>query len=96
MSHSHNQSHPAVTLSIRIPPESRDQLEELANATGRSKSFLAAEAIECYLAMHAWQVRAIEKSVKKADSKKAKFIKHEKVADWLDSWGSENEQELPK
>ncbi len=96
MPHSHNQSHPAVTLSVRIAPESRDQLEELANATGRSKSFLAAEAIEFYLSMHSWQVKAIEKSVKKADSKKAKFIQHEKVADWLNSWGSEKEQEPPK
>jgi len=96
MPHSHNQQHPAVTLSIRIPPESRDQLEELANTTGRSKSFLAAEAIEYYLSMNSWQVKAVEKSVKKADSKKAKFIKHEKVSDWLDSWGSEVEQEPPK
>lgn len=96
MSHSPNQSHPAVTLSIRIPPESRDQLEGLANATGRSKSFLAAEAIEYYLEMHSWQVKAIQKSVKKADSKKAKFIKHEKVADWLNSWGDDKEQEPPK
>src|ERR1700733_4494520 len=96
MPHSYNQSHPGVTLSVRIPPESRDQLEELANATGRSKSFLAAEAIQYYLTMHSWQVNAIEKSIKKADSKKAKFIKHEKVSDWLNSWGSEKEKGLPK
>jgi RHH-type transcriptional regulator, rel operon repressor / antitoxin RelB len=96
MPHSHNLSHPTVTLSVRIPPESRDQLEELANATGRSKSFLTAEAIEYYLAMHSWQIKVIEKSIKKADSKKAKFFKHEKVADWLNSWGSENEQKPPK
>ncbi len=96
MSHLHNHSHPAVILSVRIPPESRDQLEELANATGRSKSFLATEAIENYLAMHSWQVKAIEKSVKKANSKKAKFVKHENVSDWLNSWGTEKEQEPPK
>lgn len=96
MPHSHNQPYPAVTLSVRIPPESRNQLEELANATGRSKSFLAAEAIEYYLSMHSWQVKAIEKSIKKANSKKAKFIKHKKVADWLNSWGSQKEQEPPK
>ena len=96
MPHSPNQSHPAVTLSVRIPPESRDQLQELANATGRSKSFLASEAIEYYLAMHSWQVKAIEKSIKKANSKQAKFIKHEKVSDWLNSWGNKKEQVPPK
>jgi predicted transcriptional regulator len=96
MPQSHNHSQAAVTLSIRIDPEFRDQLEELADATGRSKSFLAAEAIEHYLAMHAWQVKAIEKSLKHADSKKAKFTKHEEVSSWLDSWGNEKEKDPPK
>jgi len=96
MPHSPNSTSPAVTLSVRVPSEVRDQLEELANATGRTKSFLAAEAIEYYLATQHWQVKAIEKSVKKADSKKAKFIKHQKISDWLSSWGNENEQEPPK
>ena len=40
--------HPAVTLSVRIQPEIREQLEDLADARGRTKSFLAAEAIEYY------------------------------------------------
>ncbi len=87
---------PAVTLSIRIPPEMRDELENLADATGRTKSFLAAEAISSYLALQAWQIKAVEKAVKKADSKKAKFIDHRKVADWLVSWGTKEEQEPPK
>lgn len=96
MPHSQHQSQPAVTLSVRVPAEARDQLEELAQATGRTKSFLAAEAIECYLAMQNWQIKAIEQSVKKADSKKAKFIEHQNVSDWLNSWGNKDEQEPPK
>lgn len=96
MPHSAHSLHPAVTLSIRVPSNARDQLEELANATGRTKSFLAAEAIEYYLATQSWQVKAIEKSVKKANSKKAKFIDHQKVSDWLNSWGSKNEQDPNK
>lgn len=89
-------SHPAVTLSIRVPIEARDQLEELANATGRSKSYLAAEAIENYLATQAWQVKAVEKALKKANSKKAKFINHQDVSDWLNSWGTDDEKAPPK
>ncbi|TAK71561.1 MAG: ribbon-helix-helix protein, CopG family [Gammaproteobacteria bacterium] len=96
MPHSHSSSSPAVTLSVRIPSKARDQLEDLASATGRTKSFLAAEAIEHYLETQAWQVKAIEKSVKKANSKKAKFIEHRQVSDWLNSWGSDKEQEPPK
>jgi len=89
-------SNPAVTLSVRIPPEMRDQLDELSDATGRTKSFLAAEAIESYLAIQAWQVNAIKKAVKKANSKNAKFVNHNKVTDWVNSWGSEDEQDIPR
>jgi RHH-type transcriptional regulator, rel operon repressor / antitoxin RelB len=95
MPHSNHPSHPAVTLSVRVPLESRDQLEELASATGRTKSFLAAEAIAQYLVAQNWQIQAIEKSIKKANSSKAKFVKHQKVADWLNSWGKKDEQEPP-
>jgi predicted transcriptional regulator len=38
------------TLSIRVSPETREGLEKLALSTRRSKSFLAAEAIDGYLA----------------------------------------------
>ena len=88
--------HPAVTLSIRVASEARDQLEELANATGRTKSFLASEAIEYYLSAQAWQIKAIKKSVQKANSKDVTFIDHHKVADWLNSWGNEDELDPPK
>ncbi len=80
---------PATTLSIRINPKVCNGLEELAHATGRTKSFLAAEAIESYLETQAWQVKAIEGAVKKAKSKKAKFLTHEEVSAWLESWGNE-------
>ena len=96
MSSSQHYSNPAVTLSIRIAPEARNQLDELAHATGRSKSFLAAEAIEHYLAIQSWQIHAIEKSLKKADSKKANFTEHEKVSNWLNSWGSDKEEDSPE
>ncbi len=96
MPHSHHSEKPAVTLSVRVSTKARDQLEDLADATGRTKSFLAAEAIEYYLEAHAWQVKSIEKSVKKANSKNAKFIEHQNVSDWLNSWGSDEEKEPPK
>ena len=86
----------ANTLSIRIQPKMREQLAKLANATGRTKSFLAAEAIESYLKIQSWQVKAIESAVKKANNKNAKLIEHEKVTAWLNSWGTENEQAPPK
>jgi len=89
-------SNPAVTLSIRIPSEIREQLDDLSHATGRTKSFLAAEAIENYLAAQSWQVKAIEKAIEKADSNNVRFIEHNKVIDWVNSWDSESERKIPK
>src|SRR3990167_5781063 len=88
--------HQAVTLSVRIQPEARDQLEDLAHATGRTKSFLAAEAIEHYLSIQTWQISSIKQSIKKADSKDAYFVEHEQVLGWLESWGNDKEQDPPK
>lgn len=88
--------YPAVTLSVRVKLKVRDELEELADATGRTKSYLAAEAIEYYLTSQAWQVKAIEKAVDKANHKKSPFIDHNKVEDWLNSWGKKTEKRSPK
>ena len=70
---------PAVPLSVRISVEARDRLEELSATTGRTKSFLAAEAIENYVEVQSWQVKGIESSIKKADSKNAHFVDHNDV-----------------
>jgi predicted transcriptional regulator len=83
----------SVPLSIRIPEGTMEQLSELANATERTKSFLAAEAIEHYLTMQAWQVKGTKEAMAKADSGKAKWYGHEEMSRWLSSWGTSHEQE---
>lgn len=42
-----------------------------------------------------WQVKAVQEAVKKADTKNAKFISHDEVLNWLNSWGAEEEREAP-
>lgn len=94
MAHAHRK-HPAVTLSVRVPAEVRDDLEVLADSTGRSKSFLASEAIETYISTQAWQIKAIKEALKKTDTKNAKFIDNSTVTDWLASWGTDSERKPP-
>lgn len=95
MRHPHSDQS-AVTLSVKVTPKIRNQLKDLADITGSTKSFLAAKAIEYYLTTQAWQMKATEKAIKKANSKKAKFIDHDDVASWLNSWGTKEEEEPPK
>ncbi len=54
-------------FSLRLPKETKSRLEELAIATGRTKAFLALDAIEKYLDMEAWQICAIQQGIKEVD-----------------------------
>lgn len=47
-------------ISVRVPTTLAKRLENLAKTVDRSKSYLAAEAIEEYLDLHEWQVQAIQ------------------------------------
>lgn len=45
----------AITpVSIRIPEQTRDHLDQLSNRTRRSRSFLMAEALDEYLDRNEW------------------------------------------
>lgn len=57
-----------TTLTLRIPTSVREQLDKLAEATHRSKSFLAGEAIRQYLDLEAWQIGEIQQALKEADA----------------------------
>ncbi len=56
-----------TTLTVRISPDISSRLAKLAEATKRSKSFLAAEAIEEYVTLQEWQVSAILAGADEAD-----------------------------
>ncbi|WP_047551564.1 CopG family ribbon-helix-helix protein [Methylotenera sp. G11] len=58
----------SAVLTLRLNADTKNKLDQLANATHRSKSFLAAEAISRYLELEAWQISEIESSIKEADN----------------------------
>jgi predicted transcriptional regulator len=51
---------PSSLISVRVPTDIAQRLEKLSQSVDRSKSYLAAEAIEEYLDLHEWQVQAIQ------------------------------------
>lgn len=57
----------AEQFSLRLPKATKDRLQELADATGRTKAFLAQDAIEKYLELESWQIRAIQDGIKDVD-----------------------------
>jgi len=64
-----------AVLTLRINNKTKLMLDRLANATNRTKSFLAAEAIERYIELEAWQVKEIKAALKEADKKDFVFDK---------------------
>ena len=55
-------------LTLRVPVVVKDQLDMLAEATHRTKSYLAGEAIRQYLDLETWQVGEIQLALKEADA----------------------------
>ena len=58
----------ARTINVRLPEALYNQIEELAKATARSKSFLAIDALTNYVQTESWQIRDIHDGIKEADA----------------------------
>ena len=58
----------SAVLTLRLSTEVKERLDRLAASTSRSKSFLAAEAIERYLDLESWQIGEINNALREADA----------------------------
>ena len=56
-----------TAFTVRILEETSDKLDELAVKMDRSRSFLAAKAIEEFVAREAWQLAEIEAGLAEAN-----------------------------
>ena len=74
-----------ATVSTKLDPEVAIKLDLLAKATARSKSYLAAEAIEAYVEEQTWQIEAIREGIKEAD--KGNFAIDKEVKKTFNKWG---------
>jgi RHH-type transcriptional regulator, rel operon repressor / antitoxin RelB len=83
------------TMTLRLDAVTLQRLDQLAEATERSKAWLAAQAVTAYLEHNEWQTGAIDAAVKRANSDNATFIDHKEVDLWLGSWGNPKERKPP-
>ena len=56
------------TINVRVPISIFNQLDELATATARTKSFVTVEALSNYLDAQAWQVKEVQDAIVEADN----------------------------
>lgn len=77
----------SATMTIRLEPALKKRLEQLAESTQRSRSFLAVQAIREFVELNEWQIREIRSAIAEAD--RDEFVSEELVKDVLDKWGAD-------
>lgn len=84
----------STTLTVRLPPELKDRLGELAERTRRTKSFLAEEAIAGYVERELEIVSGIERGLD--DMKAGRVVPHEDVMADIDATIKRAKTKRPK
>jgi len=74
----------STVMTLRLEPGLRKQLDHLAKAQRRSRSFIAAEAIREYVTANEWQIEEIKKGLEEAD--RGDFATEEQVRRTSSKW----------
>jgi len=74
-------------ISFRVSSAKVDQLERLAEATDRPRSWHIEQALVAYLDVQSWQIAHIEQGI--AEMNAGEGIPHEDIKDWLSTWGKD-------
>ena len=75
-----------AAFTLRLDDETLKALDRLAEKTDRSRSWLAARAIEDYIALNAWQIEKIEAGIAAAD--RGDFADDREVARVLEKYSA--------
>ena len=67
----------STTMTVRLPVDVKARLERLAAATRRSRSFLAAEAVEAYVDREVAIIEGIEAGL--ADMRAGRVVGHDEA-----------------
>lgn len=84
-------------LGVRLDPEMEQRLTVLASKTKRTKSYLAKEALRIYINRLETEERRRQETLERweAYEQSGESVSHEDIADWLDSWGADEERTCP-
>lgn len=73
------------SMSVRIPDDIEQKLTQLAESTGRTKSWITNQAIQDYLERELWQINEIKEALSEADS--GHFASTNDVKNAFSKWG---------
>ena len=81
-------THMTAAFTLRLDDDTLKALDRLAQRTDRSRSWLAARAIEEFIALNAWQIEKIEAGINAAD--RGDFADDREVARVLGKYSAED------
>jgi predicted transcriptional regulator len=83
-----------ASITVQLDSAVQARLVELAEARHQPVSDVAAEVLAMYVAGEDWERQHILQGLAELDA--GEGVSHERVTEWLDSWGTENELPAPK
>ena len=83
-----------TSIEVRLDEGVQARLKALADARQQPVSDVAAEVISSYLAPDSWEYQHIRAGL--AELGNGKGVSNDRVMEWLESWGKENELSAPK
>lgn len=85
---------PQTSILVQLAPAVQARLTALAEDRRQPVSEVAAEVISTFFAVDSWEHQHIRAGM--AELEGGEGVAHERVVEWLDSWGTENELPAPK
>ena len=85
---------PQTSILVQLDPAVGSRLAALADDRRQPVSEVAAEVISIFFATDSWEHKHIRAGL--AELEAGEGISNERVMEWLDSWGTENELPAPK
>ena len=71
-------------LTLRLDAKLKNQLDRLSKSMNRSRSFVAAQAIQEFVSVNEWQINEIKKGLAEADA--GDFATDEEVQQVMKKW----------
>jgi len=85
---------PNTSILVQLDSAVQARLAALAEDRRQPVSDVAAEVISMHFAPDSWEHKHIRSGI--AELEAGEGISNERVMEWLDSWGTENELPAPK
>ena len=72
------------SVTFRLDAEKRAELDAVAKALDRDRSYVLTEAVDAYLAVHRWQLDHIQEGLRQAEA--GEFASDDEVEAAFDRW----------